>query len=230
MIPYKDDNPSRGVPAVTVALIAINCAVFLFYRVQGGQAFIAAIHELGLIPRELWSGNLGSSRGHWPTTSLFTSMFMHAGWLHLAGNMLYLWIFGDNVEDRLGHARFLIFYLGCGLAAVLAHALFNLGSRTPLVGASGAIAGVLGAYLYLFPRARVRVLVLIVVVVTRVMVPAWLLLGLWFVLQVVNGLPGVGAREVGGTAYLAHIGGFAVGFGYAWLRIGRRVPDRWGYR
>jgi membrane associated rhomboid family serine protease len=235
MIPYKDDNPSGTVPVVTVALIAVNVAVFLFFRVQGGAVFQAAVFELCLIPRELWSGSLPGSESHFPWTGFLTSMFMHAGWLHLGGNMLYLWIFGDNVEDRLGHARFLVFYLVCGLIACFFHVLFNLGSRIPLVGASGAIAGVLGAYLFLFPQARVRVLIFFVVIATTVRVPAWLMLGLWFVLQVMNALPGRGAVE-GGTAFLAHVGGFAAGFAYLWARrdrFSRRVPARfqtWGLK
>jgi len=226
-IPYKDDNPTKGVPVVTIGLIAINVVVFLFYQLQGGDGFRRAVFELGVIPRELWSGNLAHSRGHFPPVSLFTSMFMHAGWLHLLGNMLYLWIFGDNVEEWMGRARYLIFYLACGLIAALSHIAFNLGSTVPMVGASGAIAGVLGAYLVLYPWARVRTLVFLFIIVTRVMVPAWLVLGFWFVLQVLNGLPALGGSG-GGTAYLAHIGGFVAGYIYVWARRRRQLRRRAG--
>ena len=233
MIPYKDDNPARSVPIVTIGLIAVNAGVFLFYRLQGGCAFNAAVYELGLIPRELWSGNLPGSEGHFPPVSLVTAMFMHGGWLHLMGNMLYLWIFGDNVEDRLGRLRYLLFYLACGLIASFCHVLFNLTSRVPMVGASGAIAGVLGAYLFMFPRARVRVLVFIFIFFTTVAVPAWLMLGLWFALQALNAWPSGGGAG-GGTAYLAHVGGFVAGFAYAWRRQRRRGPaggyGSWSYK
>ena len=228
-IPYKDDNPSRSFPIVTIALITINVLAFLFYRIRGAEAFAMAIYDLGAIPRELWSGNLPGSEGHFPPVSLLTSMFMHGGLLHLLGNMLYLWIFGDNVEDRLGHFRYLVFYLGCGLVAVLAHTIFHLTSKTPVVGASGAIAGLLGAYLYLFPRANVRCVFFLLIFPIRFMVPAWLMLGLWFALQFANGLPELRSVEAGGTAYLAHMGGFLAGFLYMWrrTRAERRRRERY---
>ena len=218
MIPYKDDNPAQTAPVVTGALIAINVAVFLFFRLQGGRAFEAAVFEFGLIPRELWSGSLQGSEAVLPPLSLITGMFMHGGFLHLIGNMLYLWIFGNNVEDYLGHFRFLIFYLGCGLIASAAHIVFNLGSTVPMVGASGAIAGVLGAYLVLYPWARVHALVFIFFFVTTIMIPAWVLLGFWFLLQAMNTLPALGGATGGGVAYLAHVGGFVAG----WLHTRRR--------
>jgi len=236
MIPYKDDNPTRTFPYVTITLIVMNIAVYLFFRVQGARAFRAAVVELGLIPAELLHGNLGGSEGLPPLVSFFTAMFMHGGLLHIGGNMLYLWIFGNNVEDYMGHARFVLFYLACGFLASAAHVVFNLDSGVPMVGASGAIAGVLGGYLVLYPWARVHVLVFLFFFITTIMMPAWLVLGFWFVLQVLRGLPTLGMETVG-TAYLAHIGGFAAG--YAWLRIaligkkrpgGNRRPTRLYYR
>lgn len=226
MIPYKDENPTSTAPIVTVALIVANVLVFLFFKVQGGAAFRSAVVEFGLIPRELWSGNLPGSTGIIPPLSLLTSMFMHGGWLHLIGNMLYLWIFGDNIEDYLGHIRFVFFYLGCGLAATICHALFSLGSKIPMVGASGAIAGVLGAYIVLYPWARVHVLVFLFFFVTTLMVPAWVMLGLWFVLQVFNGLPSLASLSSGGVAYLAHIGGFAAGYVYIRQRAKKIKPKQ----
>jgi membrane associated rhomboid family serine protease len=225
MFPYKDDNISKHAPVVTVALIAINVVVFLFFRLQGRAVFASAVMELGVIPRELWSGNLPGSEAMFPYVSLLTSMFMHGGWLHLGGNMLYLWIFGDNVEDYLGHVRYLIFYLGCGFVAALSHIAFSLGSEVPMVGASGAIAGVLGAYLVLYPWARVHVLVFLFFFITTVTVPAWIMLGLWFGLQILNSLPSIGTA--GGVAYLAHVGGFVGGYGYIRLRarkLKRKTP------
>jgi membrane associated rhomboid family serine protease len=228
MIPYKDDNPTRTAPVVTVGLIAVNVLVYLFFRLQGGRAFSAAVFEFGLVPRELWSGNLPGSSGISPPLSILTSMFMHGGLLHLGGNMLYLWIFGNNIEDYLGHARFLIFYLGCGLVAAFAFILFNLGSGVPMVGASGAIAGVLGAYLVLYPWARVHALVFIFFFVTTILIPAWAILGFWFVLQAINTLPSLGGAQTGGVAYLAHVGGFAAGYLYMRARKGKRRPYRAG--
>ena len=228
MIPYKDDNPSRTFPLVTVLLIALNLGVFVFFRMQGFRVYEAAVLRLGMIPYEFWHGaNLPHSPGLSPYLSLFTSMFMHGGLIHLFGNMLYLWIFGDNVEDFFGHFRFLFFYLICGAIAALAQLFFNASSHLPMVGASGAIAGVLGAYLVLFPRARVHVLVFLFFFITTVTVPAGLILAFWFVLQVIATLPST-AVQAGGVAYYAHIGGFAAG--YLWVRSRprkRRIRAKW---
>jgi membrane associated rhomboid family serine protease len=226
LFPYKDDNPTERPAVVTVGLIVLNVLVFLYCWLQGEGGFTRSVFELGVIPKELWSGNLPQSRGHFPPASLFTSMFMHAGWLHLIGNMLYLWIFGNNVEDYLGHFRFIVFYVACGLIASFSHILFNLGSTVPMVGASGAIAGVLGAYLVLYPRARVRVLLFLFIFITTFTVPAWLVLGLWFVLQIINSLPEFSGSAGGGVAYLAHVGGFVAGLVYVRHRAGKTRPRR----
>ena len=220
MIPYKDDNPSRTFPAVNILLIVVNVAVFLFFRLQGARLFEAAVIQFGMIPVEFWSGrNLPHSLGLSPYLTLLTSMFMHGGLLHVAGNMLYLWIFGDNVEDFFGHFRYLFFYLACGLVAAFTQLVFNPGSHLPMVGASGAIAGVLGAYLVLYPRARVHALAFVFFFVTTITVPASLMLVFWFVLQVLSSLPAT-AVQAGGVAYYAHIGGFVAG--YLWVRSRRR--------
>jgi membrane associated rhomboid family serine protease len=225
MIPYKDDNPTQTTPVMTVGLIAVNVLVYLFFRLQGPQAFQAAVFAFGLVPRELWSGSPGGS-GISPPFSILTSMFMHSGLLHLGGNMLYLWIFGNNIEDYLGHVRFLIFYLACGVAAAFLFILFNLGSTVPMIGASGAIAGVLGAYLVLYPWARVHALVFVFFFVTTIMIPAWVLLGFWFVLQAVSSLPSLGGVHTGGVAYLAHVGGFVAGYLYTRVRARKKRPVR----
>ncbi len=224
MIPYKDDNPTRTTPFVTVALIVINVLVYLAFRAGGYGFYESAILNLGLIPYEFWHGvNIPRSPDFSPYFSVFSSMFMHGGIVHLAGNMLYLWIFGNNVEDFLGHFRFVVFYILCGLAATFTHLVFNVNSLIPTVGASGAIAGVLGAYLVLYPWARVRVLVFVFYFVTTMTVPAGFMLVFWFIFQVVAGLPSLTVKG-GGVAYWAHIGGFAAG--YLWLRFMMRGKKR----
>jgi membrane associated rhomboid family serine protease len=199
MLPIGDDDTSRRtVPLVTYVLVAMN-VMFFFVEQSGGDAFIG---KWAFVPRRF----LAHPSGNVPT--LFTSMFMHAGWVHLGGNMLYLWIFGDNVEDRFGHIRFTIFYLLCGLAATVAQLAFSLGSNVPNLGASGAIAGVLGAYILLFPQARVKVLQGQQVI----QVPALIVIGIWIVLQFFSGIGSIAnAAQTGGVAYMAHIGGFLAG-------------------
>jgi membrane associated rhomboid family serine protease len=200
MLPIGDDNSARRtVPLVTYALIVLN-VLFFFLELGGGDAFIM---KWAFVPSRF----LANPGGEFPT--LFSSMFMHAGWLHLGGNMLYLWIFGDNVEDRFGHAKFTIFYLLCGLAATFAQLVFSLESNIPNLGASGAIAGVLGAYILLFPQGRVRVLQ----GQRIIQVPALMAIGLWIVLQLFSGIGSIaGSADTGGVAYMAHIGGFVAGF------------------
>src|SRR5437773_5018047 len=197
MLPIGDDDSSRRtVPLVTYALIALN-VLFFFVEQSGGDAFVG---QWAFVPRRF----LRNPFGDVPT--LFTSMFMHGGWLHLGGNMLYLWIFGDNVEDRFGHIKFMMFYVLCGLAATAAQLSFSLGSSVPNLGASGAIAGVLGAYILMFPQGRVRVLLY-----SRITeVPALIVIGLWFALQLFSGVGSLASAERtgGGVAYMAHIGGF----------------------
>jgi rhomboid family protein len=198
MFPIGDDNTAeRTVPFVTYALIALN-VLFFFVELSGGEAFI---EKWAFVPNRF----LANPAGDFPT--LFTSMFMHAGWLHLGGNMLYLWIFGDNVEDNFGHLKFIIFYILCGLAATVAQLVFSLGSNVPNLGASGAIAGVLGAYIVLFPKGQVRVLQGQQVIP----VPALIVIGIWIVLQFFSGIGSVASAGQGGVAYMAHIGGFGAG-------------------
>jgi len=199
MFPIGDDDSARRTtPVVTYVLIALNI-LFFFVELSGGDPFI---EHWSVVPRRLLA-NPGSD---FPT--IFTSMFMHAGWLHLGGNMLYLWIFGDNVEDSFGHLKFLIFYLVCGVAATLAQLAFSTGSNVPNLGASGAIAGVLGAYILLFPRGQVKVLMGRGVIP----MPALVVIGLWIVLQFVSGIGSItNSAETGGVAYMAHIGGFLAG-------------------
>lgn len=206
MIPLKDDIPSVRFPAINTALIALNCAVFLAEVIMGAGAHSVML-RYGMVPARLLAAGIPD----WGT--IVTSMFLHGGWAHLIGNMLYLFIFGDNVEDALGHARYLAFYLVCGAVAALAHVLSGPGSTVPTVGASGAIAGVLGAYAVLFPRAGVLTLIPLGFFIRIVRIPALLVLGFWIVLQVILGLVNLplaqGTR--GGTAWFAHIGGFAAG-------------------
>jgi membrane associated rhomboid family serine protease len=199
MFPIGDDDSARRMtPVVTYVLIALNL-IFFFVELSGGEPFI---EKWAVIPRQL----IENPGGELPT--LFTSMFMHAGWLHLGGNMLYLWIFGDNVEDNFGHLKFLIFYLLCGIAATLAQLAFSAGSNIPNLGASGAIAGVLGAYILLFPRGQVRVLMGRGIIP----MPAIAVIGIWIVLQFVSGIGSISnTAETGGVAYMAHIGGFVAG-------------------
>jgi membrane associated rhomboid family serine protease len=200
MIPIgDDDSSSRTVPIVSYGLIAINILVFMV-ELSSGEDFII---RWAFIPSRFTANPFND------IATLFSSMFMHAGWLHLGGNMLYLWIFGNNVEDRFGHTNFIVFYLLSGIAATFAQLAFSLGSDIPNLGASGAIAGVLGAYLLLFPRRRVTVLV--GRVVTHM--PALVVLGFWFVLQFFSGIGSIAeSSETGGVAYMAHIGGFVAGF------------------
>ncbi|MBI3561029.1 MAG: rhomboid family intramembrane serine protease [Gammaproteobacteria bacterium] len=211
MIPLRDDNPTTLPPLVT-ALIIVACALAFFWQLSLGTRQESAIYALGAIPAVLFGyeqlpAQLVLVPG-WMTA--FTSMFMHGGWMHLIGNMLYLWIFGNNIEDAMGHVRFIIFYLLCGIAALLANALLNTHSTIPMIGASGAISGVLGAYALLFPRAHVQVFVPIGFMSQAVWLPAILVLGIWFVLQIVNSIATVG-HGGGGVAWAAHIGGFVAG-------------------
>ena len=213
MIPLRDRNPRSTTPFVTVSLIIVNVLVFLYQLSLGPRVGEAFAFTFGMIPARI---PLAFSAGAQVTVGqaffpLFTSIFLHGGFLHLAGNMWFLWVFGDNVEDRLGHARYLLFYLLCGLGAGLAHTFVNLNSTIPAVGASGAISGVLGAYLILFPGARVLTLIPLIVFFFTVELPAFILLLYWFLIQSLSGLSSLGGREGGGTAWWAHIGGFLLG-------------------
>jgi len=198
VIPLRDTIPSSRVPVVNYTIIAVNVAVFLHEATLGPRSE-AFLFTYGLVPREFM------------VTTLFTSMFVHAGWLHVLGNMLYLYIFGDNVEDRLGHIRYVVFYLLCGAAAGATHALTAVHSGVPVVGASGAIAGVSGAYFLFFPTSRVVTLVPIFLFVQIIEIPAVFFLFMWFVWQVVSGVATLGAASRGGVAVWAHVGGFVAG-------------------
>ena len=211
MIPLHDDNPTELAPLLTVGLIVACVMAFLWQNSLGDEAGIQAIYSFGFIPAVLFDHvALPEALAKVPATStLLTSMFMHGGWMHLGGNMLYLWIFGNNIEDRLGHGRFMLFYLLCGLAAALAQAIPDTSSQIPMVGASGAISGVLGAYLLLYPKARVLVLIPLGIIFYTLRLPALAVLGFWFVLQLISSL--ATAPGQGGVAFGAHIGGFVAG-------------------
>ena len=219
MIPLRDATPAQSVPAATVLLIALNVLAFL-YELSLGRALDAFIMQYGAVPlRFTWASQRGDVSTVQRFLPLFTSMFLHGGLLHLGGNMLYLWIFGDNVEDRLGHVRFLVFYLACGLAAALTQIYVHPTSKIPMVGASGAVAGVLGAYLILFPHAQVLALIPIFFFFQLVELPAALFLIFWFLTQFLSGAASItGAPYLtGGVAWWAHIGGFASGVALGFL-------------
>jgi membrane associated rhomboid family serine protease len=226
MIPIRDENPTRTTPVVNYLLIAINIIVFIVMSLAGSQNE-ALVYQFALFPSQVTSGlDLGD------ISDIFTSMFMHAGLAHILGNMLYLWIFGDNVEDQMGHGRYLIFYLIGGVIASVAHILTAPNSNVPTVGASGAIAAALGAYLVLFPSSRVVTILPLGFFLHMTVVPAVIVLGLWFVLQFFQGLFSLGMPDnVGGVAFWAHIGGFVAGAVLAKLLVRRvrsaQYPSRW---
>lgn len=214
MIPFRDNIPSRRFPIWTVTIIAVNALVFLYEISLPSRYLDQLIFHFGLIPARFLDLSDGFTSGiRSSTVPFFTSIFLHAGWMHLIGNMWYLWIFGDNVEDRLGRPRFIFFYLACGVLASLTHFLFNPDSLLPSVGASGAIAGVLGAYLVTFPRARVLTLLPIFIFWQIIELPAMLVLGFWFLMQLLSGTATIAlsSQTSGGVAWWAHIGGFLAG-------------------
>lgn len=216
-IPLKDDNPTRGTPYATFVLIVINSLVYLYSISGGTRAFQEFIFHYGLIPVEVTSNvELTPQMAFSPYLTILTSMFMHGSFLHLAGNMLYLWIFGNNVEDYLGKVKFVLFYLLSGLAASSLFILFDANSQVPLIGASGAIAGVLGAYLVLYPNHRVLTLLFLFFFIRLAHIPAKIVLLFWFGYQLLMSLGSIGAGGGGGVAWLAHVGGF--GFGWLLLR------------
>jgi membrane associated rhomboid family serine protease len=221
MFPVSDVIPSRTTPVVTIGLIAANALVFLHQLTLGDRQLQMFVEAYGVVPADFtWM-------------SVFTSMFLHGGWLHFAGNMLYLWIFGDNVEDRLGHGRYLLFYLGSGAAAALAQTATSPSSFVPMVGASGAIAGVMGAYFVLFPHSRVLTAVFIVFFMDLVEIPAIFFLGIWFLMQFFSGVGSLGADAAqGGVAFWAHIAGFVVGalVGLVWRARRSTRPELWDER
>ena len=217
MIPLRDVIPSRTFPFFTIAFIVLNSAVFILELSLGDRTLEAFMYLYGVVPAEF----------RW--LPVLTSMFLHGGWLHFLGNMLYLWIFGDNVEDRLGHGRFVLFYLFCGMAAALAHVFMNPLSTIPTIGASGAIAGVMGAYFVMYPHSRVLALVPLIIIWEIIEVPAILFLGIWFLMQFFSGVgsvaTGVGT-ETGGVAFWAHVAGFIAGVG-AVLVLRKPTRNQW---
>lgn len=234
MLPISDDNPAFATPLIGWTLIGLCVAVFLYQlslglNTQAGTEFVFAY---GMVPYRLfenpdWPPGLAAPE---PALTVITSMFLHGGLLHLLGNMLYLWIFGDNVEAAMGRVRFLIFYLLCGVVAALAQAFTDMDGQIPMVGASGAISGVLGAYLLLYPTANVRMLLFLGVVITTFRVPAVIVLGLWFLFQLLSAqtLQEPGQQE-GGVAFMAHIGGFVAGMILVWFFV-RRTRGPWDDR
>lgn len=217
MIPIRDDTPRYSTPYINYVLIGLNTLVFLFEVSLNPPAREAFIYQFGVEPMRVLA-SVGLAHVYTPHASmlpLFSSMFLHASWLHLIGNMWVLWIFGDNIEDYLGHFPYLIFYLVSGLTASIAHVLLNANSTVPSVGASGAIAGVMGAYFLLFPSARVLTLVPLIIFFTFIWLPAWIVLGYWFVLQFLSGAATSIAYSSrtggGGIAFWAHVGGFLAG-------------------
>jgi len=226
MIPLRDENPSLRAPMVTRTIIVLNVIAFI-YELMLGPHLRDLFFAWGLVPARITAALAGETNLVTAAFTAFTSTFLHAGWLHLIGNMWYLWIFGDNVEDRLGHGRFLLFYVAAGLASGVLHVFFNGDSRIPTVGASGAIAGVLGAYLTLFPRARVITLVPFIVFFQVMALPAVVVLGLWFVFQFFSGalaLAYTSSSQTGGTAWWGHIGGFVFGLVFGRL-LALRQPN-----
>ena len=214
MIPLRDDNPTVLWPVVTVGLIATNTAVF-FYELSLEPGLLEAFfYQMGMVPAAITQGPMPGAGGYFTAV---TSMFLHGGWMHIIGNMLYLWIFGNNIEDSMGHFRFVMFYLVAGLAAAAAHLALNPASTVPTIGASGAVSGVLGAYLVLFPHARIQTLVTFGFFIRIVYLPAWLLLIFWIGLQLLNQALIPMDASAGGVAYAAHIGGFVAGIALIFL-------------
>ncbi len=212
MIPLKDDNPTKTYPFVTVALIAVNTAVFVYEASLGELGFKLFIYKTAAIPIEVLNGIDIYPKSLVPVPlTLLSSLFIHGGFFHLAGNMLYLWIFGDNIEDRFGHLPFLVFYLASGVIASMTHVLIHPNSTMPLIGASGAVAGILGAYFLLYPRAQVLTLVFLFIIVQIVRLPALVFLGLWFAIQLLSSSAG------GNIAWYAHIGGFVAGVAFVFI-------------
>lgn len=223
MIPYKDDNPTSTFPFVTIGIVALNILVFL-YEVMSPSGMEKLAYSYGAIPNYIL--NFEKLQPIPPVLTIFSAMFMHGGVFHIAGNMLYLWIFGNNIEDKVGHLRFVFFYIFCGIVAAYTNAITDPHSLTPMIGASGAISGVLGAYLLLFPRATVHTLVFLGFFVTVVKIPALIVIGFWAILQFVNGVISTGFAREGGVAWFAHIGGFLVGLLTIRLWLPRRTK-RW---
>ena len=220
MFPLSDVIPSRTTPYVTIGFITLNALAFLYELQLSDPALQVFVEIFGVVPAAF----------HWPT--VITSMFLHGGWMHFLGNMLYLWIFGDNVEDRLGHGTYFLFYLSCGAAAAIGQVAVNPFSIIPMIGASGAVAGVMGAYFVLYPRSRVLTVVFIIFFIDLVEIPAIFFLGIWFLMQLMNGVVGSLGSQVadGGVAFWAHVAGFVSGAtgGAFWRMREARLREYWG--
>jgi membrane associated rhomboid family serine protease len=221
MIPFKDDNPTRRFPFLTITLIAANTTVFMLQVLFPADTRQIAF-SYGAIPHFLLT--FKTVQPIHPVLTVFTSMFMHGGLLHLVTNMLYLWIFGNNIEDKLGYGRFIIFYLLSGIAAAYSHAISNPVSMIPMIGASGAVSGILGAYLILFPHAKIHTLIFLGFFIQVVRLPAVIVISFWVVIQFVNGLLSKGLVNQGGVAWFAHIGGFV--FGLAIIKLLLKTKKR----
>lgn len=231
MIPLKDMTPRRSVPIVTLLLIAANIFVFIHQLSLPPRALEEFIKTYGLVPARI---SLALAGRHYTLTQalvpLFTCMFLHGGFLHIIGNMWFLWIFGANVEDRLGAFPYLAFYLFCGIGSGVSQALFSWGSRVPSIGASGAISGVLGAYIVFFPRSRILTLIPLFIIWFTARIPAGIFIGLWFLMQFLSGVSSLGAASAGGVAWWAHVGGFLFGLllAGATRSFGRAAPMGYG--
>jgi membrane associated rhomboid family serine protease len=238
MFPYRDENPQFYTPLVTIAFIVLNILAWVLVQGMGAEpALSSSVCRLGLIPADflervseqvsvpLSPGLACIITGERQWYTPFTSMFMHGSWFHLIGNMWFLWVFGNNVEDSMGHLRYALFYLLCGLAAAGSQAYTDPNSLIPMVGASGAIGGVMGAYIVLYPRVRVHMLVFLGFYITTIVVPAFVMLGYWFILQLLSGLPSLGNKE-GGVAFWAHVGGFLAGAILVLLFQNRELVER----
>ena len=208
MIPYKDDNPINIIPFSTILIIGLNILVFTM-QLMSGEDSRDIVYSYGAIPHNIVS--FQSNQPIPPALTIFTSMFMHGGLFHLVWNMLYFWIFGNNIEERLGHVRFIFFYLFCGVVAAFSHALLSPGSNIPMVGASGAVSGMLGAYILLFPMAKIHTIVFLGFYITVIKIPALIVIGFWAIIQVVSGIISQGNAGQGGIAFFAHVGGFVAG-------------------
>ncbi len=223
MIPYKDDNPTLTFPFVTITIIALNVLIFILQILSGGDSR-GMVSAFGAIPSNLMT--FESTQPISPAMTIFTSMFMHGGLLHLGGNMLYLWIFGNNIEDSLGHIRFIFFYLFCGIVSAYSYALTMPGSHIPMIGASGAISGILGAYALLFPRTDVHTIVFFGFFIQTIKIPALIVIGFWAIIQLLSGLFTGGIPNQGGIAWFAHVGGFITGLLTIKLWLPRRI-NKW---
>jgi rhomboid family protein len=239
MFPYKDDNPTVLNPYVTIGVIALNVIVWVVVQGLGTAGPLArSVCELGLVPGELLqTAPPGSSTPLGPGMvcvvdaepnyfTLLSSMFLHGGWFHLIGNMMFLWVFGNNIEDSMGHVKFALFYVITGVAAALAQMVVNPDSTIPMVGASGAVSGVLGGYILLYPHARVYTFVFLGFYATTVQLKAWVMLGYWIALQILGGLPTLAGADRGGVAFFAHIGGFVAGLIFVKLFETREHRER----